>query len=52
MPGEVHIRKQKKYVTEGVFRHWNKLPIVVTGSPSLEVFKRLLDVALGDVIER
>lgn len=31
-------------------RLWNMLPREVGKSPSLEVFKRLVDMALGDVV--
>lgn len=40
--------KEKK-LTGRVIRHWNKLLRAVVGSPALEVFKRYVDVALGDV---
>jgi len=41
---------RKNLFTERVVKHWNRPPREVMGSPSLEVFKKHVDMALQDTI--
>jgi len=39
-----------KFFTERVVRCWNRLPREAVDAPSLEVFKTMLDGALGNLV--
>jgi len=41
---------RKYFFTERVFRHWNRLPRAVVESPSLEVLKKRVGMALQDMV--
>jgi len=48
--GRFRLDIRKKFFTERVGRHWNRLPQAMVESPSLEVFKKRVDMELGEMV--
>jgi len=48
--GRLKLAIRKNFFTERMVRSWNRLSRAVVESPSLEVFKKRVDVALGEVV--
>ena len=48
--GRFRLDIRRKFFTQRVVTHWNRLPREVVDAPSLEAFKARLDVALGSLV--
>ena len=48
--GRFRLDIKRKFFTQKVVTHWNRLPKGVVDAPSLEAFKARLDVALGSLV--
>ncbi|KFZ54557.1 hypothetical protein N321_13400, partial [Antrostomus carolinensis] len=48
--GRFRLDVRRKFFTQRVGRHWNRLPREVVDAPSLEAFKARLDGALGSLV--
>ena len=50
--GRFRLDIRRKFFTQRVVKHWNRLPREVVDALSLEAFKARLDVAVGSQIGR
>ena len=41
---------RRKFFTQRVVTHWNKLPKEVVNVPTLEAFKAMVEVTLGSLV--
>ena len=48
--GRFRLDIRRKFFTQRVVTHWNRLPKEAVDAPSLDAFKARLDVALGSLV--
>ncbi|KFO87386.1 hypothetical protein N320_00697, partial [Buceros rhinoceros silvestris] len=48
--GKFRLDIRKNFFTQRLVKHWNRLPGEVVESPSLEMFKSRVGVALRDIV--
>ena len=48
--GRFRLDIRRKFFTQRVVTHWNRMPTEAVDAPSLETFKARLDVALGSLV--
>ena len=48
--GRFRLDVRRKFFTQRVVTHWNRLPQEAVDAPSLEAFKARLDVVLGSLV--
>ena len=48
--GRFKLDNRRKFFTQRMMMHWNRLPKDVVDAPSLEAFKARLDVALDSLV--
>ena len=48
--GRIRLDIRRKFSTQRVVTHWNRLPKEAVDAPSLEAFKARMDVALGSLV--